>query len=348
MTVRRAAALTAIALMCAPVAHADQPFTYLGQAQIPSGFLYDGTVVGGLSGISYNPVDGLYYLISDDRSAKNPARFYTARIPLSNSGIGAVEWVDTTPFQGLPVAVPPDPEGIAVDTRRQRLYWSSEGARNSALLDPWVRVAGYDGAFLGEFALPPGLRMSVDEQGPRDNEALEGLTLTPSGEFVYAAVEGTLYNDGAIPSEADGALARVTRFDAETGLPTAQFAYPLDKVTAGPGGGNGLSDLAALDDGSFLTVERGYGTHVEVRIYRSVVGDADDVLGRSSLLGAPVRTMTKTLLADLADVAGLDPLDNIEGITLGPLLPDGRQSVVLVSDDNFRDSQVTQFLLFAF
>jgi hypothetical protein len=40
-------------------------------------------------------------------------------------------------------------------------------------------------------------------------------------------------------------------------------------------------------------------------------------------------------------------VDNIEGITLGPKLPDGRQSVVLVSDNNFSPSQVTQFLLFA-
>ena len=36
-----------------------------------------------------------------------------------------------------------------------------------------------------------------------------------------------------------------------------------------------------------------------------------------------------------------------EGITLGPKLPDGHQSVVCVSDDNFAPNQVTQFLLFA-
>jgi len=38
---------------------------------------------------------------------------------------------------------------------------------------------------------------------------------------------------------------------------------------------------------------------------------------------------------------------NVEGITLGPTLPDGRQSAVLVSDNNFSPSQLTQFLLFA-
>ena len=34
-------------------------------------------------------------------------------------------------------------------------------------------------------------------------------------------------------------------------------------------------------------------------------------------------------------------------MTFGPRLPDGRRSVVLVSDDNFAAGQFTQFLLFA-
>ena len=41
------------------------------------------------------------------------------------------------------------------------------------------------------------------------------------------------------------------------------------------------------------------------------------------------------------------PLDNVEGMTLGPTLPDGRRSLVMVSDNNFAASQFTQFLLFA-
>ena len=38
---------------------------------------------------------------------------------------------------------------------------------------------------------------------------------------------------------------------------------------------------------------------------------------------------------------------NIEGITLGPRLRDGRYSIVLVSDDNFSPAQVTEFVAFA-
>ena len=53
----------------------------------------------------------------------------------------------------------------------------------------------------------------------------------------------------------------------------------------------------------------------------------------------------KELLFDLADL-GL-PLDNVEGISFGPKLADGRQSIVLVSDNNFSGTQFTQFLAFA-
>ena len=68
---------------------------------------------------------------------------------------------------------------------------------------------------------------------------------------------------------------------------------------------------------------------------------ADSIAG---VLGS-VRPVQKTLLLNL-DTLGI-PLDNVEGMTIGPTLPDGRQSLVLVSDNNFAASQFTQFLLFA-
>jgi hypothetical protein len=42
----------------------------------------------------------------------------------------------------------------------------------------------------------------------------------------------------------------------------------------------------------------------------------------------------------------LPRVDNLEGISLGPVLPNGHASLVLVSDDNFGKDQVTQLLLF--
>src|SRR5262245_46183983 len=58
---------------------------FLGQATIPTGTMFEGTVVGGLSGISYDPARGAYTLVSDDRAA---ARTYTATIDLSDGALG--------------------------------------------------------------------------------------------------------------------------------------------------------------------------------------------------------------------------------------------------------------------
>jgi len=57
--------------------------------------------------------------------------------------------------------------------------------------------------------------------------------------------------------------------------------------------------------------------------------------------------MTKRLLLDLSDVSALPRIDNVEGITLGPRLPDGRRTLVLVSDNNFNNLEITQFIAFA-
>ncbi|WP_441957157.1 esterase-like activity of phytase family protein [Mycolicibacterium houstonense] len=333
---------------CAPV-EAAPGLDYLGQRQVAFGAQFGGTEIGGLSGISYDAASDLYYVISDDRSAKNPARFYTARISLADNGIDGVEFVGTEPWldrdgqpfspldaDAVPPVVPPDPEAITFDAGRQRLYWTSEGERrdDGTRLDPWLRTAALDGSFLGEFALPDAVRMSDEDRGARRNNTLEGLTLTPDGRHLWAGMEGPGYDDGPLPDERHGARTRILRFDVDSGALDGEYTYPLDPVTSGPGGGNGLSDLLALGDGSFLVIERGFGTHVSVRIYRAAIAEGSTEL-------------TKTLLADLGTVAGLDPLDNIEGITLGPKLPDGRQSVIAVSDNNFSPTQVTQFLLFA-
>jgi len=52
-------------------------------------------------------------------------------------------------------------------------------------------------------------------------------------------------------------------------------------------------------------------------------------------------------VADFSQL-GLSRLDNTEGMCWGPRLPGGRRSLVVVSDDNFRSMQVTQFAAFEY
>jgi hypothetical protein len=59
----------------------------------------------------------------------------------------------------------------------------------------------------------------------------------------------------------------------------------------------------------------------------------------------PPPPISKTLLLDFADL-GIAP-DNLEGMTFGPRLADGRRLLVVISDNNFNPLQTTQFIALA-
>ncbi|WP_329242678.1 esterase-like activity of phytase family protein [Streptomyces canus] len=364
------------ALVGTPAAAHDSAvrLDFLGERELPNAMAFQGTTVGGLSAISYDVRSGTYYVISDDRSQTGPARFYTAHVDFTDGILTGVELTGTHPWlrpdgttfpptSTATATVAPDPEGIAVDPLDGTLVWTSEGERivasdGPALLgDPWIRRATTTGDCTGQLPLPPQLHMNSQEFGPRKNQTLEGVTFTPDGRRIVTALEDPLYQDGDDPTPEHGALTRITVQDARTGQPLAQYAYPLEPLFATPPAGstdtNGVSDIVALDRDRFLVLERASiytDNNWKARIYLVDLHGATDVLGRDSLTDPSaqrVQPVRKTLVTDLSDVPGLTRVDNVEGITLGPRLPDGRRTVVLVSDDNFATRQATQFIAFA-
>ncbi|MFI5954482.1 esterase-like activity of phytase family protein [Cryptosporangium sp. NPDC051539] len=328
---------------------------HLGTTTISRSSDFRGTVVGGFSGISYDRKNDRYFIVSDDRSERSPARFYTAAVTIAGQSVQA-RLTGTKPllrgdgsvFPSLRTGVPPDPEGIAVDPRSGNLYWVDEGERSDVLENPSVRVATPSGRYVRELPIPAALKISSGK-GPRRNQALEGVTFTPDGRQLFTGMEDPLRQDGPNPTTAHGALTRITRYQDDE--PVAQYAYPLEPLfleprEAGRADTNGLSDLVALGNGRFLAIERAAVVdryRIKVRIFLAEAAKATNVLSRASLTGAT--PMRKTLLIDLDDVPGR--VDNVEGATLGPELPDGRKTLVLVTDDNFNWLQQTQILVFA-
>src|SRR5687768_5706229 len=64
---------------------------FIGAVTVPNDQTVDGTLVGGLSGIDYDSGADLWHLISDDKSDKNPARFYTAKLTFDQARFASVE-----------------------------------------------------------------------------------------------------------------------------------------------------------------------------------------------------------------------------------------------------------------
>jgi hypothetical protein len=73
---------------------------------------------------------------------------------------------------------------------------------------------------------------------------------------------------------------------------------------------------------------------------------ATDIASVPSLIGASYRPISKRLVINLNTTPGLPHIDNIEGMSWGPVLANGKRSLVLVSDNNFNTTQITEFLAF--
>ncbi len=327
---------------------------FIGEQGIDTGTIFGGTEIGGLSGIELDPASGTYFAISDDQSTINLARFYNLALGFDADSFDSVTFnaattlldVDDAAFAETTL----DPESIRL-TPEGNLLWVSEG-NVGTLIDPFVREMTVAGEFIREFELPEGFSPTEDgSSGIRDNLAFESLTITPDGDTVFAANENALLQDGPAASLEEGSPTRVVQYDFASGEVTGQFIYvtepiPEEPIPEGEFATNGLVELLALDDTSFIALERAFsvGQGNTIQLFLTTIDGATDVDGLTSIEGEDVTPMTKVLLADLADF-GIEP-DNIEGISFGPELADGRQSLVLVSDNNFSDTQFTQFLTF--
>ena len=121
----------------------------IGEQDVAFETMFANTPVGGLSGIDYDAANGTWYLISDDRSAKAPARFYTARIAFDDKTVSPLEFLsvvtltqpDGNPFPNAEAGGEvPDPESIRLDPKGGALWWTSEGDRKLGLA-PTLREA---------------------------------------------------------------------------------------------------------------------------------------------------------------------------------------------------------------
>jgi hypothetical protein len=264
-----------------------------------------------------------------------------------------------------------DFEGIALSPQRS-LFISSEGD-SARRIAPFI--AEFDlntGAWLRALPVPDRFLPATTEEGQpvgiQNNRGFEALTISASGYGggslepyrVFAAIESSLHQD--LPSSQTNSSQPASPQDPVSQDPVRFLHYlvgelptllsehlywvepPPERATM-----NGLAELVTLDQaGHFLSLERSFGllTGFNAQIFQLATGGATDISGIPGFRGdtTGITPIYKRLELNLADL-GI-PLDNLEGMTIGPRLPDGTQSLVLISDDNFNPLQSTQVLLF--
>ncbi len=351
----------------APSSNTDVPnatgvsLRFIGEAVVPHRTDVAGTTFGGISGIDYDEARDQYYLLSDDRSEYSPARFYTAKIAITDKTIGVPQVTsvvtlkrpDGTAYGSEKSGAKdvPDPESIRYRADTDTLFWSSEGDKKLGI-DPSVREIKLDGTFIRDMPTLPMFRMQPGDSGPRDNLTFEGMTLTPDGKALWVSMESARFEDGRPPTgDKPGGPLRITLYHANSGNAIRQIAYIPDaiplKPTANGEADNGIPEILMLDQFRMLVLERSYspGPGNSLRVYLIDTRDGSDVLNLAVLREGNYTPATKRLLINF-DSLKLKKLDNTEGMTFGPRLPSGNRTLVFVSDDNFRASQLNQFLAF--
>lgn len=332
---------------------------FLGQATLPTSFSFQGTQLGGLSGITYNPKQEVYYAISDDRGKKAPARFYTLKIDLSKGLLkdGGIVPVHVTTL--LNEANQPfargylDPEGIALTD--EAVFISSEGDA-ARLISPFIKEFSLSsGQQLKTLDVPEKfLPVASHQRGIRNNSAFESLAVTPDQTYLFTATENALIQDGPAAAPRTSSRCRILQYDLLTGQEKQEFLYLTQPVAALlniPGiFFSGLVDLLALDNrGHFLSLERSFnGLGFTIQLFKVSLEGASDIRDIDSLNAVDLKTIKPAQKQLLLDLKKLNlTLDNIEGLAFGPRLADGRQSLILVSDNNFQPAQRTQIVALA-
>jgi hypothetical protein len=325
----------------------------------PTGYEFAGTEVGGLSSMIYDASRGVYYVLSDDRSEINPSRFYTVDISVTSQELevnflGVTFLTDRQGNLFDPFEI--DPEGLEL-ARPGYLIVSTEGDDDTTpLTDPFVERFNLVGRQNQSYPVPDKFLYSVPGNHVRDNLGFESLTVTPNGRYLYAAAENALLLDGPISTLTNGSPSRVIEFDQNRRRALAEYLYCVEPIPNAPNppgafADNGLVELQALDNrGTFLAMERSFavGFGNTIVLYEITTRGAADisetpVLGLAGCPPPGSGQMDKRLVADFELDLGVDP-DNVEGLALGPRLPNGRYLLIAVSDNNFSGGQITQFI----
>ncbi|HAC62943.1 MAG TPA: endonuclease/exonuclease/phosphatase [Cyanothece sp. UBA12306] len=340
---------------------------FLSEYQLPKQ-TFAQTPIGGLSALTYDRQKNRFYALSDDRSRQAPARFYTLKIPITTKEDGQTR-IDTVTIEEVTLLKDSsgqnyksqtiDPEGIALSPRNT-VFIASEGVIQRQILP-----------FIGEFDLKNGLirdklpippyflpeeAANESPRGVEENLGFESLTISASSTVkddpfrLFTANEYSLIQDTAETNQGQKPVRWLHYGIDSIGTPVliSEHLYLLDEPPKGAIF-NGLTELIALPQESYwLSLERTFGLFGNgAKIFQVVNANASDISNRSSITGdlTDINPLQKKLLLNLSDLN--IELDNLEGMTLGPRLSDGSQSLILVSDDNFNSSQVTQFLLFS-
>lgn len=329
---------------------------WLGEVTKPSGTTYPDIPhdpkFGSISGLAPDATRKQWLGVVDDRER---ARVVWLDASYSDKGfaIAPVRMQELRAGPGVDerLVTHADLEAVA-GTADGSFVLSEEGHIVAATGDVWQPVLLHmsaDAVVTNVIPFPSEFQITGDgKTGLRDNQGFEALAITPSGRLI-AGLEQPLIQDGTVTFDRPGA-GRLVEFvpDGASYKPGRQWRYMISPTPRIEGfdeicsdGENGLVDLLGLSETTFISMERACLITRDKQFVANAVQ-----LFSVELVGTDAR---KKLLLDFKDLeprlrAVLPRLENFEALTFGPIV-NGMKTLLIGSDDNFRDTQRTSFVL---
>lgn len=339
---------------------------FIGSTSLPAGTPVGDRELDGVTGLAADGSGGLVAV--SDRTGQAEATLYDVEIDLADGRLddGDVTIDAPTPLLNAsdePYGLELLAQSVAI-TRDGTVLVLSEGdvspASPSDAVDPFLHEFDRDGRFIRAWPIPEWyMPAGAPESGIRPEGGFNSLTVTPDGDQVIAAVEYSLYQDETTTDYTEPKFARVIVYDAASRTPVEEHLYPLEPMdgeTLSASGtliASGLLDFVAVDETAVIAFERslsdpppGVDFSTSIVPPRNLLSVAD--LGSSTAAtpsaGRPDSVVDKQVLNDV--ISDLGERARFKSLAFGPDLPDGRRSIILVSDNLFQDVPTT-FMAYA-
>lgn len=327
--------LTAIAMASSASAEKLKPLTH---ASIAAKEKVGGRRFGGISGLTYK--DGKVWMLSDDRGGYGPNRVYHGTLTYEKSVL-KVESADFVVLKKTKFLEDEkqvlDPEGFALLPDGDMLV-STEADTN---LKPrsWNRLLRYsaDGAYVADYEFPLAVqpeRLGQQKTGTVNNSGPEGLSRCDDGSL-WTGIERPLIGgkDGKVLihrwAEDKGSFKVAETFEYTLGSTKAIFVEAL----------RGISEVLCINDHELYVMERAaafgdMGMTFDGEVYRARCEK-----------GSCKKEKVLDFQDDLQKFMDTKKTPNYEALSWGPVLPNGKKTVIMASDNNFSDKDATEFVL---